>query len=63
MSVINKHGSVTVKDVAAKEFIEVFAKHLKKSNKFKIPEVFLTLFHCLVVPIRQDRLLQGTQPL
>ena len=30
---------VTVKDVPAKEFIEAFAKHLKKGNKIKMPEV------------------------
>ncbi len=42
MSVINNHGSVNVKDVSAKEFIDVFAKHLKKGNKIKIPEVTLT---------------------
>jgi ribosomal protein S19E (S16A) len=28
-----------VKDVAAKDFIEAFAKHLKKGNKIKMPEV------------------------
>ena len=28
-----------MKDVPAKEFIEAFAKHLKKGNKIKIPEV------------------------
>jgi len=39
LSVINKNGGVTVKDVAAKEFIDAFAKHLKKGNKIKIPEV------------------------
>jgi hypothetical protein len=30
---------VTLKDVPAKEFIEAFAKHLKKGNKIKMPEV------------------------
>jgi ribosomal protein S19E (S16A) len=30
---------VTVKDVPAKDFIEAFAKHLKKGNKIKMPEV------------------------
>ncbi len=39
LSVINANGSVTVKDVAAKDFIEAFSKHLKKGNKFKIPDV------------------------
>jgi hypothetical protein len=28
-----------VKDVPAKEFIESFAKHLKKGNKIKMPDV------------------------
>ena len=28
-----------MKDVPAKEFIESFAKHLKKGNKFKVPDV------------------------
>merc|ERR1712100_60040 len=28
----------TVKDVPAKDFIEAFAKHLKKGNKIKMPE-------------------------
>jgi ribosomal protein S19E (S16A) len=28
-----------VKDVPAKDFIEAFAKHLKKGNKIAIPEV------------------------
>jgi hypothetical protein len=47
--VINASGAVTVKDVPAKEFIEAFAKHLKKGNKIKMPDVtipsFLTLFN------------------
>jgi ribosomal protein S19E (S16A) len=30
---------VNVKDVPSKEFIDAFAKHLKKGNKIKIPEV------------------------
>ena len=30
---------ITVKDVPAKDFIEAFAKHLKKGNKIKMPEV------------------------
>ena len=29
---------MTVKDVPAKEFIEAFARHLKKGNKIKMPE-------------------------
>ncbi len=28
-----------MKDVSAKEFIDAFAKHLKKGNRVKIPEV------------------------
>ena len=28
-----------MKDVSPKEFIEAFAKHLKKGNKIKMPEV------------------------
>jgi len=35
---INPNGN-TVKDVPAKDFIEAFAKHLKKGNKIAIPEV------------------------
>ena len=38
LALINTHGN-TVKDVPAKEFIEVFAKHLKKGNKIKMPDV------------------------
>ena len=38
LSLINKHVN-TVKDVPAKEFIPVFAQHLKQINKFKIPDV------------------------
>merc|ERR1740139_432426 len=34
---INPNGN-TVKDVPAKDFIEAFAKHLKKGNKIAIPE-------------------------
>jgi len=36
--IINQQMGVTVKDVPAKEFIEHFAKHLKKGNKIKMPE-------------------------
>ncbi len=43
LSVINAGGAVTVKDVPAKEFIEVFSKHLKKGNKIKMPDVGPTL--------------------
>jgi len=38
-AIINSHNGVTVKDVPAKDFIEAFAKHLKKGNKIKMPEV------------------------
>merc|ERR1711939_1241536 len=37
LALINSVGS-TVKDVPAKDFIEAFAKHLKKGNKIKMPE-------------------------
>jgi small subunit ribosomal protein S19e len=37
LALINTVGT-TVKDVPAKDFIEAFAKHLKKGNKIKIPE-------------------------
>merc|ERR1719163_1044355 len=37
LSLINRHVN-TVKDVPAHEFIEVFAQHLKKGNKIKIPD-------------------------
>ena len=43
MSVINASGAVTVKDVPSKEFIEAFAKHLKKGNKIKMPDVSILL--------------------
>ena len=36
---INKSTRVNVKDVPAKEFIDAFAKHLKKGNKIKMPDV------------------------
>lgn len=39
LAVINASNAVSVKDVPAREFIEAFAKHLKKGNKFKIPDV------------------------
>ena len=38
LSLINKQVN-TVKDIPSSVFIEVFANHLKKSNKFKIPDV------------------------
>jgi len=38
LALINNTNRVNVKDVSAKEFIEAFAKHLKKGNKIKIPE-------------------------
>lgn len=37
LSLINRKVN-TVKDVPSREFIEVFANHLKKSNKFVIPD-------------------------
>ena len=39
LAILNSHHGVTVKDVPAKEFIEAFAKHLKKGNKIKMPQV------------------------
>ena len=36
--IINRQMGVTVKDVPAKEFIDAFAKHLKKGNRIKMPE-------------------------
>merc|ERR1712072_418171 len=36
--IINNQQKCTVKDVPAKEFIESFARHLKKGNKIKMPE-------------------------
>jgi len=36
---INTGNKVNVKDVPSKDFIEAFAKHLKKGNKIKMPEV------------------------
>ena len=33
------HHGVTVKDVPAKDFIEAFAKHLKRGTKIKMPVV------------------------
>ena len=36
---INTGNKVNVKDVSSKDFIEAFAKHLKKGNKIKMPEV------------------------
>merc|ERR1719198_764879 len=38
LGVINTHHGVTVKDVPAHEFIEAFARHLKKGNKVAVPE-------------------------
>jgi len=45
LAVINSSNAVGVKDVPAKEFIEAFAKHLKKGNKFKIPDVSFALMY------------------
>ena len=44
LSLINKHVN-TVKDVPAREFIKVWAKHLKQLNKFKIPDVSHSVSH------------------
>jgi len=38
LSLLNRHVN-TVKDVPAREFIQVFAQHLKQASKFKIPDV------------------------
>jgi len=38
LTLLNKHVN-TVKDVPAREFITVFAQHLKQASKFKIPDV------------------------
>ena len=38
LSAINKSHGINVRDVQAKVFIEAFANHLKKGNKFKIPD-------------------------
>ena len=46
MSLINNQKGVTVKDVPAKEFIQEYAKFLKKGNKIRIPEVSLTHSTC-----------------
>ena len=42
---INSNKGVTVKNVSAEEFIKAFAAFLKKSGKFKVPE--LAVYHCL----------------
>merc|ERR1711935_445710 len=38
LNCINNQKGVTVKDVPAKEFIQEYAKFLKKGNKIRIPE-------------------------
>lgn len=38
----NQQKKCTIKDIPAKEFIEAFAKYLKKGNKIKMPEVCRT---------------------
>ena len=41
---------MNVKDVPAKEFIDAFAKHLKKGNKIKMPDVrFFPLFFLIII--------------
>merc|ERR1712166_823758 len=37
-AILNAHHGTTVKDVPARDFIEAFAKHLKKGNRIKMPE-------------------------
>jgi hypothetical protein len=39
MSVINSKNGITTKDVEHGEFVKAFSAYLKKSGKFKIPEV------------------------
>ena len=39
-----------MKDVSAKEFIDAFAKHLKKGNRIKIPEVGVIVIYSLLKP-------------
>ena len=38
LAILNSHHGTTVKDVPAADFIEAFAKHLKKGNKIKMPD-------------------------
>ena len=38
LAILNAHHGTTVKDVPARDFIEAFAKHLKKGNRIKMPE-------------------------
>lgn len=45
---INIENGVTVKDVPAGEFIKAFSAYLKKSNKFKIPEVYI-IYEIIIV--------------
>ena len=50
---INDTNRINVKDVPAKDFIEVFSKHLKKGNKIKMPEVSaITLFFSRIFNIK-----------
>lgn len=44
IGILNSHHGVTVKDVPAKDFIEAFAKHLKKGSKIKMPAVSPSIF-------------------
>ena len=37
IAILNSHHGVTVKDVPAIDFIEAFAKHLKKGTKIRMP--------------------------
>jgi ribosomal protein S19E (S16A) len=43
LNCINNQKGVTVKDIPAKEFIQEYAKFLKKGNKIRIPEVSLLI--------------------
>jgi ribosomal protein S19E (S16A) len=49
MQYINTSKSTTVKDIAAHDFINAFAAYLKKSGKFKVPEVSSLIFSGLPI--------------
>ena len=51
IAILNAHHGVTVKDVPARDFIEAFAKHLKKGAKIKIPVVSPPSAGLLVVDV------------
>ena len=46
---INRSTKVNVKDVPARDFIEAFAKHLKKGNKIKMPDVNFSLLFLFII--------------